>query len=489
MNQKEEIIRMNQNIEKELQQVDKLFQLQKDNYSPANAPSYEERIDRLNRLDKMVRDNMNEILKMLNEDFGTRCDDWSFTADIYPVLDHINHVKKLLKKWMKKERKASGFLSLTGQKDYIINEPLGVIGIMSPFNAPVSLAFDPAVEALAAGNSVMIKVSESTPKTAEFVQKIVSKTFKETEMAVVTGDYRISQLFASLPWDKFVFTGGSEVGKKILAAAAPNLTPVLLELGGKSPCVILEDADVESAAKKIGLLRVQNAGQVCISGDYVLIPENYLELFIDTVVTTVGEKYPTVINNPYFTSIIDNKSFDRIVGYIDEAKNAGSRIVQINPSKEKLPDPDSRKIPLTLIVNPSEDLMVSKYEIFGPILSIYTYKDIDEAIERINKKEKALALYIFGKQRKNIDHVMNNTSSGGVTVNDLLMHANAGQMGFGGVGYSGMGRYKGGFIGYQAFTNPKTVIEQGLMGRFTTNFFPPYGDRTRKILRSQVGVK
>lgn len=480
---------MNQNIVKAQDEVKRIFDLQKQSYSPANCPSYEIRMDRLDRLDRMVRANMNEIFKSLSQDFGTRCEDWSFIGDIYPVLDHISHVKKHLKRWMKKERKSSGLMALTGQRDYIVNEPLGVIGIMSPFNAPVSLAFDPAVEALAAGNRVMIKISESTPKTSELIQNLVAKTFSENEMAVVSGDYRISQLFSSLPWDKFVFTGGSEVGKKILGAAANNLTPVLLELGGKSPCLILGDADIKAAAKKIGLLRVQNAGQVCISGDYVLLPEKHLTEFVDTLVRAVEEKYPTVISNPYFTSIINQSAYDRITSYITEAEDAGSRVIQINPGKEQLPDPVSRKIPLTLVINPAEELMVSKHEIFGPILSIYTYQDLGQAIDRINRREKALALYVFGKNRKNIDHVVNHTSSGGVTINDVMMHANARNIGFGGVGYSGMGRYKGGFVGYQAFTNPKTVVRQGLMGKMTIRFFPPYGDTTRSLLRSQVGLK
>lgn len=481
---------MKKNTVNEQEVLNRIFNIQKKNYSPSNIPNYEERMDRLNRLETMVRNHMDEITKALQQDFGSRSADWIFVAEFYPILDHFKHVKKNLKQWMKKEKKSLGFTALTGQKEYIVNEPLGVIGVMSPFNAPVSLALDPTIEAIAAGNSVMVKISENTPHIAELMKKLVAKNFKKHELAFVTGGIEVSKQFSALPWDKLFFTGGSEVGKKILGAAANNLTPAILELGGKSPCVLLHDANVKEAAEKIGQVRVLNAGQVCIAGDYVLLLEKQLETFIETVVEVVGKKYPTIINNKNYTSICYQQAYDRIVSYIDEAKKANCRIVQINPSNESLPDTKSRKIPLTLVINPPKDLMVSKYEIFGPILTIFTYNRLENAIEEINNREKALALYIFGKDRKSIDYVINNTSSGGITVNDLLMHANASLSGFGGVGYSGMGRYKGGFVGYQAFTNPKTVIEQGLMGRFSSIFTPPYSnERIRNMLRSQVGVK
>lgn len=467
-----------------------IFWLQKNNYSPAKAPSYEVRIDRINRLEQLVRKNIDVISRAVEADFGTRTADWVFTADIYPVLAHASHVKKALRKWMKPENKTPLAMRLIGQEEYIINEPLGVIGIMSPFNSPVSLAFDPAIDALAGGNTVIIKISESNPIISETLQKLVAEYFDPSEMAVVTGGFEVSKEFAALPWDKFMFTGGSETGKKILSAAADSLTPVILELGGKSPCIVLEDADIESAAEKIGKVRVLNAGQVCIAGDYALVAEKDLDEFVSTIVKSISASYPTIIDNKYFTSIINDAAYNRIKSYVDEAKSADAKVIEINPSNEPVPDPVSRKIPLTLVINPSEDLMVSKYEIFGPILSIYTYKSLDHALEMVNKREKALGLYVFGKDQKKIQYVVENTSSGGVTINDLMMHANAAQIGFGGVGYSGMGRYKGGFIGFQAFTNPKTVVKQGLMGRFTTMFFPPYKDeRAKKMLRRQVGVK
>ena len=472
---------------KEIEDAKTIFERQKMNYSPAKPPSYAVRMDRLSRIEKLCRNHIQEITNALQNDFGNRNPEWTFIADIFPQLSHVKHVKRHLKKWMKKEKVSSGILALGGQRKYIVNEPLGVVGIMSPFNAPVSLAFDPAIEAIAAGNSVMIKMAESTPRTAELIRSLVDKYFEPHELAVVAGDLEVSKTFASLPWDKFFFTGGSEVGKRILAAAAENLTPVILELGGKSPCVVLDDANILDAAHKIGRVRQLNAGQVCISGDYVLLPERHLEAFVDAVIEGDKAAYASIVDNENVTSIIDTDAYDRIVGYIDEAKTMGCRIIQSNPMNEKLPSAATRKIPLTIIVNPSDDLMVSQNEVFGPILSIYTYQHLDDAIGYINNKEKPLALYIFGRNQRLIDKVIYSTSSGGITINDLLLHAT---MAFGGVGYSGMGRYKGGLIGYKAFSNPKAVFESGIMRRFTGRFLPPFkSDRMRKILRRNVGVK
>lgn len=473
-----------------IEETKAIFEFQKSNYSPAKSPSYQERMDRLTRIEKMCRNHVEIITKALQKDFGTRHSDLIFLADIFPQISHAQHVKKHLKSWMKKEKTSSGIFAITGQRSYLVNEPLGVVGIMSPFNAPVSLALDPAVDAIAAGNSVMIKISESTPETANLIQELVSQHFKPEEIAVVTGDAEISKFFASLPWDKFVFTGGSEIAKRILESASKNLTPVILELGGKSPCVILEDANISEVAKKIMKIRLMNAGQVCISGDYVFVPSYHLEAFIQNVLESAKETYPAIIDNDNFTSVIDFNAYDRITGYIDEAIKEGCRVIESNPMKENVPDRKSRKIPLTLIVNPPEHLQVCQNEIFGPVLSVFTYENLEDTIDYINSKPKPLALYIFGKNKSQINQVINSTSSGGVTVNDLLMHADSKEMGFGGVGYSGMGRYKGGKIGYSAFSNPKSVVEQGFLRKISERFIPPIKtNEARKILRSQVGIK
>lgn len=447
-------------------------------------------MDRLDRIELLCRRHADEIAGSLLADFGSRNPDWSFMADLYPQLAHVKHVKRNLRKWMGKERARSGLMALTGQRTYIVHEPLGVVGIMAPFNAPVSLALVPAVEAIAAGNSVTMKFSESAPATAELMKALVGRYFKAEEVAAVTGGPDVSRAFAALPWDLLFFTGGTEIGRKIMGAAAANLTPVILELGGKSPCVLLEDADAREAARKIARVRQLNAGQVCLAGDYVLLPGRELDAFVEAAIASDGETYPSILDNDEITSVIHEDAYDRIVGYIDEAREAGCRIAQSNPLDEAAPDRATRKIPLTLIVNPTEDLAICREEAFGPILSVHTYDNLEEAIAYINRREKPLALYIFGRDRRRIDRIVGATSSGGVTVNDLLFHAGSSTMGFGGVGASGMGRYKGGYVGYKAFSNPKSVFEQGLMRKFTDRFFPPLkSDRQRKMLRRRVGMR
>lgn len=474
-----------------LENLTRIFQLQKANSFPIKTPSYSERIDRLNRLEKLIKENSDIIVETIGQDFGTRSKDWGFVADLFSPLTLIRTYKKNLKNWMKTERKPSGILAFTGQRTFQINEPLGVVGIMSPFNAPVSLALDPAIEAIGAGNSVMIKMSEHVSRTASLMKELVKEYFDESELAVITGGVDISKAFAKLPWDKFFFTGGSEVGKKILASLAENLTPAILELGGKNPCILLEDADVEYAAKRIVTVRLLNAGQVCLAGDYVFVPKKQLDKFVAHAIQIATELYPNIISNPHYTSIINDEAYNRIVEWIQEAKNADCKVIEVNPSNEPVPDPISRKIPLTLVVNPPKHLNVATKEIFGPVLTIFDYSELDDVIKHINSLEKPLAIYSFGKNNKMINKILENTSSGGVTINDLLMHANSKYMGFGGVGYSGMGRYKGGKIGFYAFTNPKAIHKQGfLLRKMSTMFFPPYkSDILRKMLRRQVGMK
>lgn len=474
----------------ELTELDRIFQLQKSNYSPAKAPSYELRMDRLKRIEILLKNHLDEIVTTIEKDFGTRSADYGFLSDIYSPLHLIQRYKKSLKQWMQPEKKASGFLGLMGQRDYLVYEPLGVVGIMSPFNAPVSLAFDPAIEAIAAGNTAIIKFSEATPHTGMLMQKLVAKYFKEEEIAVINGGLEVSIAFVDRAWDLFFFTGGSETGKKILAATAKHLTPTILELGGKSPCIVLDDADLDAAAERIGTVRQMNAGQVCISGDYVFVPQKDVDSFVEKVIKNSEEIYPSIIDNPYITSIINDSEYNRITSWIAEAQTADCRVIIVNPKNETVPDVKTRKIPLTIVVDPPKDLKVAQLEIFGPVLTVFSYNNLDEVIRQINKKEKPLALYIFGKKQSSIDKIIHNTSSGGVTINDLMMHANAQEMGFGGVGYSGMGRYKGGKIGFKAFSNAKSVVKQGLMKRYSKNFTPPYkSERFKKMLRSQVGVK
>jgi coniferyl-aldehyde dehydrogenase len=472
-----------------IEQVQQVFDLQKRNYASSKSVSFETRMDRLGRIESLFRENYPAMVQALQNDFGTRDPDVAFMGDVYSPLENVKVVRKSLKAWMKPERQSDGFMRLLGQRSYILHEPLGVVGVISPFNAPITLAFDPAIDAIAAGNTVMMRFPEVMPETGALMTRLVAKYFDPSEIAVVTGDVDLAKFFSSLPWDKLVFTGGATTARHIMAAAAKNLTPVLLELGGKSPVLIMEDADLRSVARKTVKTRLMNGGQVCIAGDYALVPEAQFETFLNLLEEEAHSIYPTVLKNPQYTAVVGDASFKRLNSYIEEARESGARIREIIPEGEALPDLTSRKFPLTLVANPKPDLMLSKEEIFGPILPVLSYRTLEDALAIINSKEKPLALYIHGNDRTSIDRILSETSAGGVTVNDFLIHAGSHSMGFGGVGNSGMGRYKGGKVGFKAFSNPKSVLEQGLVRRFSTNFLPPLsGSRARKMLLSRVGL-
>lgn len=455
--------------------LDRLFWRQVSAYSPANIVTHATRMDRLRRIEKMLQDHYRELVATLQSDFGYRSQDQIISSDIASVMMQLANVRRNLKEWMKPRRRSSGVLALGGTRSFIIDEPLGVVGVMSPFNAPISLALGPAVDAIAGGNSVMMKLSELTPQTAALLADLIGEHFEETELAVVTGGPDISTQFAALPWDKFIFTGGTDTGKRVLAASARNLTPVILELGGKNPAFVLPDADLGHAATKVAQGRLDNAGQTCLAVDYALVPEDKLEAFIDGVLAKNNQDFPTVQGNPNYSSMIDTWAYQRILDLIAEARDYGLRVIQPDIYAQEYATPESRQIPLTIVVNPDERVRLFREEVFGPILSIYTYHDVDDAISIVNAKRKPLAMYIFGDSRRHIDHVLQRTTAGGVTINDLAAHALSTNMGFGGVGHSGMGRYRGGRVGFEAFTNAKAVVRQGrLVSRLSRQAMPPF---------------
>ncbi|WP_250881572.1 aldehyde dehydrogenase family protein [Levilactobacillus brevis] len=283
--------------------------------------------------------------------------------------------------------------------------------------------------------------------------------------------------------------GGSETGKKILAAAAPNLTPVVLELGGKNPAVVLPDANQQLVAEKIARGRSGNSGQICLDVDYAMVPANQLTDYIHLIVEQLEQAFPTYSDNPEYSAIINDAAYKRITGMLVEAQQRGTQLLTINPNHDAVPDATKRLIPLTLAINSDPDLQIAKNEIFGPILSIFTYETLDEAIAFINTHEKSLAMYVFGKNKAQLNRVIRHTSSGGVDINELALHAGSHEMGFGGVGYSGMGRYKGGKVGFETFSNPKSVYKQGILAKYTTRFMVPiHNQRNEKRFKKMLGL-
>ncbi|HMK69881.1 MAG TPA: coniferyl aldehyde dehydrogenase, partial [Xanthobacteraceae bacterium] len=403
-------------------------------------------------------------------------------AEVFPALSAIRHTLRHLARWMQPKRVSVG-LELMPAGARIIYQPVGMVGIISPWNYPFNLAIVPLIAALAAGNRVMLKPSELTPRTSEFIAEFLAGLFPPDKVAAIVGGPDVGHAFSQLPFDHLFYTGSTAVGRLVMRAAAENLTPVTLELGGKSPCIIGEDAALPSAVESIVHGKLLNAGQTCIAPDYVLLPERQLDQFISLTDRTVQKFYPTLTANPDYAAIVNERHYRRIAQYVTEAKASGARVIEINPGHEVLP-PETRKLPPTLVIEPDEDLSVMREEIFGPVLPVKTYRGLDEAINYINRQPRPLALYYFGTDASKRDEVLHKTVSGGASVNATLFHFAAENLPFGGVGASGIGAYHGEF-GFQTFSHRKGVF---LQSRFSgTRFlYPPFGritDLMLKVLR------
>ena len=366
----------------------------------------------------------------------------------------------------------------------IVGPPRGTVLIISPWNFPVNLTFSPLAGVFAAGNRTMIKPSEFTPASSELMARMFRTAFDETEVAVVTGGPAVGEAFSRLPFDHLLFTGATSIAYHVMRAAADNLVPLTLELGGKSPVVVGRNADMKDVATKVMTGKMMNAGQICIAPDYVFVPEGSVDGFVANAESAVKKMYPTLKDNPDYTSVINQRHYDRLQGYLEDAKKKGAQIVEINPAKEDFSQQPHHKIPPTIIVNPTDDMKVMQDEIFGPILPVKTYKGVDEAIGFINGRDRPLALYYFGKDEAERDRVLSRTTSGGVAVNDVIMHVSMEDLPFGGIGPSGMGAYHG-LEGFRTFSHNKAVYKQAKMD-IGGMLRPPYGDKFRKMLEGRV---
>jgi len=463
-----------------IKQMHKVLKDQKDlNISEGN-PSYEIRIDRLNRCISMIQNYKNQIINSLQEDFGNRDPVMSAITEVETVVGPINHAKKNLKKWMKIEnRKAAiaplgSFLRLLGAKAWIKYQPKGTVGIISPWNFPFQLAIAPMAGILSAGNRIMLKPSEFTPSSSELTKNMINEYFDETEIAVFTGDPSIGAAFSSLAFDHLLFTGGTEIAKHVMKAAAENLVPLTLELGGKSPVIIGKNTNIPDVAQRIMQGKAMNAGQICLAPDYALINKKDIDEFVKQSVTVVTEMYPDLKDNDDYTSIINEKHYDRINNHILDAKSKGAEVVEINPKNEDFSQQAHYKIPPTLVLNPTDDMSIMNEEIFGPVLPVKTYDELDEAINYVNGKERPLGLYYFGDDKVEQNLVVDNTTSGGVTLNDVISHITMEDLPFGGIGPSGMGSYHG-YDGFKEFSHAKATYRQSKINlNKLAGFVPPY---------------
>ena len=436
-----------------------VLNIQKKKFIKDGPPSINLRVDRLNRLTSMLVENRYAFTEALSSDFGSRSQNASLMTDVYTVLPEITNAIKNIKRWTKDEKRSSNMpFSLFGAKSYIRYEPLGTIGMISPWNFPVNLAFGPLASIFAAGNQVMHKPSELTPETAALMKELCDKAYDQDEFATFLGGPETGEAFSKLNFDHLLYTGSGNVGKHVMNAAAQNLVPVTLELGGKSPVVVGNSADIQASAKRVMFGKTMNAGQICLAPDYVMVHKDKKDEFITEAENAVADYYPNIKNNDDYTSIINERHFDRLNGLIDDAREKGATINQINPSNEDFSQQEFFKIPPTIITDTSDDMRVMKEEIFGPILPVLEYTDVEEALDTINSKDRPLGLYYFGTDKNEQSNVLDNTSSGGVTINNVVGHIQQQDLPFGGVGPSGMGRYHS-QDGFKNFSNARAVFK------------------------------
>ncbi|KGW23774.1 aldehyde dehydrogenase family protein [Burkholderia pseudomallei] len=457
--------------------LDALLRDQRAAYLRAPYPSWATRADHLRALRKMLLENRDALAAAINADFGHRAKEEVLMSEIWLAKEEIDEALKHGKRWIKpKSRTMNKWLRPARAK--VMPQPLGVVGIVVPWNYPVLLAAGPLICALAAGNRAIVKMSELTPRTSQLFEELISKTFARDHVAVVNGDAQIGAAFSGLPFDHLLFTGSTNVGRHVMRAAAEHLTPVTLELGGKSPVIVGPRARFDAAVDAVITGKTLNAGQTCIAPDYVLVPRGKEAEFVARARARMARLYPNLSTNPDYTSIISERHFARLQRLASEAQQAGA---QLHPLTDATPDPALRRLPPVLVTQAPDASQLMQEEIFGPLLPIVPYDTLDDAIAYVNARPRPLALYLFDEDRTTIERVMRDTISGGVTVNDTLMHIACGTLPFGGVGASGMGAYHG-YDGFVTFSKMKPVLTQPRLNT-RAMIAPPYGKRFAAILK------
>ncbi|MDH2243320.1 coniferyl aldehyde dehydrogenase [Pseudomonas sp. GD03909] len=464
---------MSAEIPQALVAMEALFARQRSAFTAAPMPSEEDRLRWLDALRDVLAGHQPALMEAVAADFGHRSADETLLAEIMPSLHGIRYASRHLRRWMKPSRRHVG-LAFQPASARVVYQPLGVVGIIVPWNYPLYLAIGPLIGALAAGNRVMLKMSESTPATGQLLKELLAQIFPEDQVAVVLGDVEVGQAFARLPFDHLLFTGSTLIGREVMRAAAENLTPVTLELGGKSPAIVSACVPLADAAERIAFGKCMNAGQTCVAPDYVLVPRERVEGFVAAYREAVQRLYPSLADNPDYTAIINARQQARLQDYLDDARGKGAHVMPLFAEAQQ------RRMPHCLLLNTSDDMRVMQEEIFGPLLPIVPYGDLDEALAYINTRPRPLALYYFGYDRNEQQHVLQTTHSGGVCLNDTLLHVAQDDLPFGGIGPSGMGHYHG-HEGFLTFSKAKGVF---IKQRFNAArlIYPPYGKWWQKLI-------
>ncbi len=449
--------------------------------SRAPMPDWPVRAQRLRQLEALLLRHRKQIIDAIHADFGQRPAEETELLELFPSISAIRHALRHGKRWMKPRRHLADWLFLPARTE-LRPQPRGVVGIIVPWNYPLYLAVGPLVDALAAGNRAMVKMSEYTPRFSALFAELAAGCFQPDEVQVITGDADVAQAFAALPFDHLLFTGSTAVGHHVMRAAADHLTPVTLELGGKSPVIVGPGARLDHAVERILFGKLVNAGQTCIAPDYVLLPRGQVEAFTTLARAAVARLYPDMARNPQYASIATDRHFERLAGLHDQAVAAGARSVALTDAAR---DADRRLLPPMLLADVHDDMTVMQEEIFGPLLPLVPYDSLDEAIAYVAAHPHPLALYLFETDRTRIDTVLSRTHAGGVSVNDTLYHIAQHRLPFGGVGSSGMGGYHG-EAGFRTFSHIKPVFRQARFnGAGLLN--PPYGARFRQMLGWLLG--
>ncbi|AOJ35431.1 coniferyl aldehyde dehydrogenase [Burkholderia metallica] len=455
------------------------FERQRQAFALDSAPTLATRVSRLERLGAWLDSHESDIVHAIDADFQGRSAHETRLAEVFVVRAAIRHARRHLKQWMRTQRMPTALHFRPGY-NRLMPQPLGVVGIIAPWNYPLQLSLGPALAALAAGNRVMIKPSELTPRLSALLASMAHEIFNPDELDVAIGDVELGKAFASLPFDHLFFTGSTQVGRDVAQAAAANLTPVTLELGGKSPAILDVSCNVAVAAQRIAFGKLVNAGQTCIAPDYLLVPTGTAENVASHLVRAITKLYPTLAANPDYTAVISERHRARLAEMVREARSAGARVIEVNPAGETF-NAASRKFPPTLVMGAPADTRLMREEIFGPVLPIVEYADLDDALAYVRRNAHPLALYWFGDDASRRHRALRETVSGGVTINDCLWHLVQESQPFGGVGDSGTGAYHGKW-GFDTFSKLKPVFYQARWNG-TALFHPPYGQSFNWLLR------
>ena len=470
------------------QNLEALVELQRSKFRAEGEVTYATRIDRLKRLKALIVENKIEFAKTTKREFGgARSYEFSLFSEFAGKVEGIDYSMKHLKEWMKPEkRKTNKPMNFLGGKSQVRHFPKGVVGIISPWNLPFGLTVAPLTSALAAGNRALLKPSEFVPETAALFADVVPKYFANDEVAVVTGGAEISQRFAELPFDHLLFTGSTNIGAKVMQSASKNLVPVTLELGGKSPVIIGRSAKLDLAGTRLTFGKLLNGGQLCLSPDYVVVPNELEEQLIARVVQEAQSMYPNITENEDYAGVINERHFARLQNYIDDAVAKGAKLTIVGADKTRASE-DNRRMPLHILQNVNEDMLVMHEEIFGPILPVMTYSDVAEVPGMIEPRRNPLAMYYFGKDKSEQEYLLSNVQSGGVCINDITLHYVQEDLPFGGVGASGMGAYHGP-EGFRTLSHARAIYSQTMIDVLPIiGARPPFGNKFRKNITKILG--